>query len=187
VLGERWAAPRIDPRALDEPMRRWLAERAVPKVLLATQTRVLEPMADETGRFVPCVPVISVMPHDAAMVRVVCAALASPMLAALAARWYAGAGLSSGALKLSAAQVRGLPAPVEPGAALEAAAALNAAAGTAPGDSRVRERWLAFALASCRSYGLAGDEAQTLATWWLERAGQALGGVALRQRISKAM
>ncbi len=50
--------------ARDGPeLARWVGGRLVPKVLVATQTAVLEAAADPTGAWVPSVPVISVEPR----------------------------------------------------------------------------------------------------------------------------
>lgn len=116
VLKRRWSAPRVDRAALerDPAMARWLRERLVPKILLATQTRVLEPVLDLRGELLPCVPVITITPRpdDPApldTLRAVQRALLSPVATAVAAREFAGAALSPDAIKLSAKQTLTLP------------------------------------------------------------------------------
>jgi hypothetical protein len=89
----------------------WVAGRRRPKVLLATQTKVLEAAVDAAGDWVPSVPVVSVEPHDPADVWRVGAVLCSPSASAWAATTYLGAGLSPGAVKLSASQVLEVPLP----------------------------------------------------------------------------
>ena len=56
--------PRVDLTALQEApaMARWAQARLVPKILLATQTRVLEPVVDVRGRWLPSTPAITVRP-----------------------------------------------------------------------------------------------------------------------------
>ena len=44
----------------DGPLRRWVVDRLVPKVVLATQTKVLEAAVDVDGTWVPSTPVIAV-------------------------------------------------------------------------------------------------------------------------------
>jgi hypothetical protein len=86
----------------------------VPKVVVATQTAVIEAAVDEDGRWFPSVPVISVEPSAPGDVWAIGAALSSPVVAAYAAARYAGAGMSSTALRLSASQVLELPLPPMP-------------------------------------------------------------------------
>ncbi|MFN0028661.1 MAG: N-6 DNA methylase [Acidimicrobiales bacterium] len=64
--GQRWQRPTVDVTALgrDDPkLARWVGARLRPKVLLATQTPVLNVVADPGGVMVPSVPVISVEPR----------------------------------------------------------------------------------------------------------------------------
>lgn len=104
--GRRWDAPAVaDP----PPSARRLL---VPKVLVATQTRVLEAVADPEGAWVPCTPVISVVPAEGRIWHVL-AALLSPAATAWLLRRAAGAALSSGALKPTAPLLRQLPLPTD--------------------------------------------------------------------------
>jgi hypothetical protein len=112
--GRAYDAPRVDIAALEQTAPRlgqWARRRLVPKVVVATQTAVLEAAVDESGTWFPSVPVISVEPTAAADAWALGAALSSPVLAAYAAARYAGAGRSPTALKLSANQVLELPLP----------------------------------------------------------------------------
>ena len=108
---QRYLAPRVDLAALSPKLQTWAANRLVPKVLMATQTKVIEAVADPEGQLLPSVPVISIVPHRPSDVWRVLAVLLAPSTSAWAATAYLGAGLSSSALKLSAAQVRTLPLP----------------------------------------------------------------------------
>lgn len=118
VHKQKWMHPRVDLDSIDaaavsDPqMRRlaaWARSRLTPKLLLATQTRVLEVLADPEGELLPCVPVITVTPKDPADLGRVAKALSSPVASAVALTRYAGAGLSVDAIKLSAKQVLELP------------------------------------------------------------------------------
>jgi N-6 DNA Methylase len=111
---ERYLAPRVDLAALSPKLQTWAASRLVPKVLMATQTKVIEAVADPDGVLLPSVPVISIVPHRSADVWRVLAVLLAPSTSAWAATEYLGAGLTSSALKLSATQVRTLPLPAIP-------------------------------------------------------------------------
>lgn len=63
--GQSWERPAVDLSAVeaaDGHLAQWAADRLQPKVLLATQTRVLEVVADPDGVHLPITPVISVEP-----------------------------------------------------------------------------------------------------------------------------
>lgn len=123
VHKQSWHAPRVDLRRLrlDPALARWADQRLVPKILLATQTPVLELVIDERGDFLPAVPVITITPHRPADLYRLAALLALPATSAIARQRHAGAGLSAGAIKLSARQVLALPQTLD-GKALDRAA-----------------------------------------------------------------
>jgi N-6 DNA methylase len=107
----RWQHPRVDLAAMaDGPLRRWVVDRLVPKVVLATQTKVLEPAIDADGTWVPSTPVIAVHAPSDVLFRVA-AVLLSPPVSAWASSMYAGVALTSDAIKLSARQVLEIPLP----------------------------------------------------------------------------
>ena len=110
---QRFEAPGVDVDALPDVLAQWARRRLVPKVLVATQGRVLEAVADEQGAWLPSVPVITVAPVDPQDVWRVLAVLLAPPISAYAATAYAGAGLSPTAVKLSARQVAELPLPTD--------------------------------------------------------------------------
>jgi hypothetical protein len=111
----RWSAPRLDRAALaegDPSLSGWVEARLVPKVVLATQTRVLEPAVDGAGTWVPSVPVIAVHGASGDLWRIA-AVLAAPPVSAWALARFGGAALSSEAIKLSARQVLEVPVPAD--------------------------------------------------------------------------
>lgn len=124
--GRRYAHPRVALDRISGRVRTWVDARLRPKVVLATQTRVLEAAVDAGGQWVPCTPVVSVHPHDEADVWRVGAALLAPTASAWAARLSAGAALQPGAIKLSAQQVLDAPLPADEPVWDEGAAALQA-------------------------------------------------------------
>ena len=116
--GHRWVAPVVDLDAVaraDPRLARWADARLVPKVVLATQTRVLEPLVDLDGRWWPSVPTIAVTPRsgDPGELWAIAAVLAAPAVSAWALAHYRGTALTRDALKLSATQVLELPLPVD--------------------------------------------------------------------------
>jgi hypothetical protein len=148
-------APRVDLVALtraDPKLAAWVEARLRPKVLVATQTRVIEAVADPDGAWVPSTPVIAVHPERAEDVWAVAAVLTAPPVAAWAAARHVGAGLGGTALKLSAAQVLDLPLPPRPWSA---------------GAECLRRGDMAgCAEAMCDAYGVTRPRRGPLLAWW---------------------
>ena len=116
-----YQAPRVDVSALEPKLQAWAAARLVAKVLVATQTRVLEACVDADGTLLPSVPVITVVPTTHLDPWSLAAVICSPFASAWASRESTGAALSTTAIKLSARQLAALPLPAEPWAdAIEA-------------------------------------------------------------------
>ncbi len=191
-------------RAPDAAVREaWARRRLVPKVLLATQTVVLEAVADPRGCWLPVTPVLSLAlratpdargagaitgTHRAA-VRLA-AAVSSPLCTRLAVEWSAGAALSPDAIKLSAKQAAALPLPCDEQAWEHAATLwpgeteLDARRGARDRAVASGEGQWAAALPRWREYGLAVGEAYRmpsranldLVDWWAARLERALRG-----------
>jgi hypothetical protein len=109
--GHRYAAPRVDVGALSPKLQRWAATRLVPKVLIASQTRVIEAVADPHGVWLPGVPVVTAATAEP---WAVAAVLTSPVASVLLARHAAGTGLSARAVRVRAADVAALLWPAGP-------------------------------------------------------------------------
>lgn len=109
--GRRYLHPRVDVDSLEAALGRWVRQQLRPKVLLATQTKVLEPAVDREGHWVPSTPVVAVHPREPADIWRCAAVLLAPAVSAWAARQFAGAALSPGSIKISAAQVLRIPLP----------------------------------------------------------------------------
>lgn len=164
----RWRAPVVDLAGLaqgDPSLSRWVRERLVPKVLVATQTRVVEAVADREGRLVPSTPVVSVAVDPDRLWHVV-AALSAPPVTAWALHLSAGTALSPDALKLSAGQVRRVPAPVDAGA-WEEGARLAAVVHAADDAVARREALVAMGAVMVGAYEV--DEPDALLRWWSGR------------------
>jgi hypothetical protein len=113
--GGRWVGPAVDLAALaaaDAGLARWVGDRLRPKVLVATQTRVVEAVVDVDGRWVPSTPTIAVTAPPERLWHLA-AALTSPVATAAAFAATAGTALSADTIKLSARQVLELPSPVD--------------------------------------------------------------------------
>jgi len=175
---QKWLHPRVDLDALDAAARSdpemqrlaaWAKSRLVPKLLLATQTRVLEVLPDPEGELLPCVPVITVTPKGPARLWYVAAALSSPVASAIALTRYGGAGLSAGAIKLGAKQVLALPAP-DDGPAFDEAAELIRAAFASRVDEQGFREFAAAISGAMAMHDLPSAERETVLAWWTARA-----------------
>ena len=166
LAGTRYLRPRVDLTRLgtESALGPWAAARLVPKVVLATQTRVLEPVVDEHGAWLPSVPTITVEPAAGRLWHVG-AALASPALTAWALHRHAGTALAADAIKLSARQVTALPAPAE-GRDWDEGAHAFAAASHASSEGEWRAQLERAGRATTRAYRLTVPD---LVGWWLER------------------
>lgn len=159
-----WARPVVDVAAVgasDPALRSWLDLVRRPKVVVGTQTRVVEAAADRTGTWVPCTPVVAVVPHDPAQVDRLAAVLCAPPVAAWAATEAAGSGLSAGAIRVSADLLRHVPLPVDDSAWAEAAARLG------------RGDLAGFGAAATAMYRLPAGAADAVGRWWESRLGPA--------------
>ena len=83
----------------------------MPKVLVASQTRIVEAVADPCGGWLPGVPVTSVVPIGDTTVWELAAVLTSPVASAAAWHAAAGTGLSARAIRLGPAALASLPWP----------------------------------------------------------------------------
>ena len=160
---QAWHAPTVDPGAVDPRIRGWVTDRLVPKLVVASQTRVLEVAVDETGDMVPCTPVVTVEPFEAApSLAHLAAALTSPVVSLLLLHTAAGSALSADAMRVSAGLLAGVPLPVRGALWDAAAAAVDALAG--PPN---REELVAIGRLGLAAYGLA-DRVDIL-NWWQSR------------------
>jgi len=152
----RYDHPRVELAALPAALRTWSAARLVPKVLLATQTRVPEAVVDPAGHLLPSVPLISVVPHEPDDLWRIAVVLTCPAVALVAVERHLGSGRNARALRLRAAEVLELPLPADRAAWDEAARRLRS-------GGALNE----VGRAGDAAYGLVDDE-EVLA-WWVDR------------------
>jgi hypothetical protein len=160
---QRWHAPVVDVAGVDSSGGRvagYVHRVRRPKVLVATQTRVLEAAADPGGAAVPITPVISVVPGAAEDVPAIEALLASPVVSAWVAARTVGTGLSTGSMRPTAGLLAGLPLPDDDEAWQRGTAGFGAwrARGGDPG------RWAATLAAA---HGVGATPAAAALEWWL--------------------
>lgn len=165
---QRFAAPVVVVEQLDPALQDWARQRLVPKVVLATQTRVLEAVVDAAAHLLPSVPVISVVPRTSEpdVLWRIGALLTSPPVTLVAARRHLGAGRNGDALRLRAAEVLDLPLPSDEDDWAEGARAFRQASQASDADER-RTHLVASAAAMTRAFGLGDD--QDLLAWWTSR------------------
>ncbi len=166
--GTTWDAPvLLLERVEDTAVRQWFGDRLVPKLLMASQTAVLEVVVDTTGEMVPSVPVVTVEPHDPDMLWHLAAAITSPAVCAYLLTHAAGTGLSASAIRVRAGAIGAIPLP-PPSTAWDtgAAEAERAQVAWAAGD-RIEhgDALRKLAIAMGEAYG--GDG--RLVNWWVER------------------
>ena len=164
--------PRIGREALSgSPLARWASSRLVPKVLVASQTRVVEAIADPEGTVLPCTPVLSVIPTPAEGpvphpgVWLLAAALVAPTAAAWLAARATGSGLSAGAFRVRCGQLRDLPLPPL-GGEWDRAAELARRAQLATTGAESRALLLEVGRTMCGAYGISRIETSELMEWW---------------------
>lgn len=155
----RWLDPVVDVSRVDGRACRWVESQTRPKLLVATQTKVVEAVVDEPGDLVGSVPAIPVCPRDPDDLWRLAAALHAPAVSAWMLRRSAGTALAADAAKPTKALLASLPLPVDR-AAWELAA--EAARGLAAGSGG----WASFGRLADAAYGI--DDPHLLA-WWLSR------------------
>ncbi len=163
----RWNAPAVDLSRLraESDLGEWADRRLVPKLLVATQTPILEVVPDEMGIVLPSVPVVTVVPESISLWHAA-ALLTAPALTAWAAARHLGASLSTSALKLSARQIENLPLPRQSQAWDHAALHARDAFSSKSADERARHlRHLALQM--CNAFDIA--DASELISWWTSR------------------
>ncbi len=153
----RYAAPRVDLTRLTPALQGWAARRLVPKVLVASQTKVIEAVADPDGAWLPGVPVVTVAPRAVSAVWPIAAVLTSPVASAWVAAQMAGSGMSAAAVRVPAGVLARLPMPAGP---LDEAVSLLRA-----GEVQRCGR------AVLTAYGIEDAPAAELFAWWAARIG----------------
>jgi N-6 DNA Methylase len=110
IGGRLWERPVLDVPSLEGRAAVWARRTRGPKVVVATQTQVVEVVVDEEGGWIPAVPLVVVL---APVERLwsLASALAAPAVSAWLLAQVAGAALTRRSLKVSAALLREVPLP----------------------------------------------------------------------------
>jgi SAM-dependent methyltransferase len=110
---QKFAAPRVEVSSLSPALQRWAAQRLVPKILIANQTRRIEAVIDRDGAWLPSVPVITCTTDR---LDDVAAVLRSDAATDWVRYHAAGSGLSATAVRLTARLLASIPLPAAMGA-----------------------------------------------------------------------
>ncbi len=164
---QSWNRPGVTLAALDPAMQQWATSRLVPKILLPTQTRILEPVLDTEGRWLPSVPIISVT-ADPHMLPHIAALLGCPLVSLLALHRHLGTARSPSAIKLAAQDVLALPMPCDSDSWNRAAGAFTEASHAS--DQRARLAHIRESAALMHNaFGVGAESSARLIDWWLAR------------------
>ena len=160
--GKDWSRPMVERAGLSPKVTGWFDRQLAPKVLLATQTKLLEPVVDRRGDLMPATPLIAVHADPGDLDRVAAVLLAPPVVVWAWRRWF-GAALTVDAVKLAARQVGELPLPADETAWAEAAAIV---ATSDPDDpTKAWDNTLAVAAIMTEAYKASDD----VLAWWRGR------------------
>ncbi|HAN06936.1 MAG TPA: hypothetical protein DCP89_00420 [Acidimicrobiaceae bacterium] len=140
----------------------WLQRRRVPKILVATQTKVIECVVDAVGDLIPSTPLIIIQPTNPNKIWHLAAALSSPVGAAWAASEAAGTGLGANTVRLRASQLNFFPLPART-SEWDRAADLAHSIQTEGGSGKA---FRDFGLVINSAYGIEDDD---LLEWWINR------------------
>lgn len=130
IGGRRWSRPVVDRHLLAAApsVASWIDRLRRPKLLVASQTRILEAAPDPGGDMVALTPLVAVLPASEGDLWLALAALSAPPATAWATARAAGSGRSATTLRVSADLLRRMPTPPQRSGWEEAARRLAAGA-----------------------------------------------------------
>lgn len=114
--GQAWQRPVVDLASLAAQSPKlgvWAQARLVPKLVVATQSKVLEAAVDARGDWLNTTPTLSILPKDPADLWLLAAVVLSAPATVWAWQHGAGSAMSVHAVKLSAKQLAQLPLPAD--------------------------------------------------------------------------
>ena len=141
---------------------KWLEEKLKPKLLVATQTQIVECYADSRGELLPSTPLVSVLPAEETQLWHLMAAVCSPAASAWLASIAAGTGLSQTTIRIRASMLAELPLPA-PSESWDEGACL---ARKIQEESPTEQTCIRFAETMNQAYNLTSE---ALLKWWLEQ------------------
>ena len=139
---------------------KWLEQKLQPKLLIATQTRIVECYADTKGELLPSTPLISIIPMEETQLWHLMAAVASPAASAWLTSVAAGTGLSQTTIRIRASLLTDLPLPL-PSESWDEGAHLARQMQEEQADEHISVR---FGEVMNQAYNTASGE---LLSWWI--------------------
>ncbi|MEO1585499.1 MAG: hypothetical protein AAFR96_13130 [Planctomycetota bacterium] len=184
ILKRSWHSPRVDRARMQSEgsLGSWIDRRLVSKIILATQTRAIEVFVDPEGRYLPGLPLVTVVPKQSGDLFKVAAALGSPVASLVGFQRHAGAALSFRALKLSAKHALQLPYPVDTSALSDAASLLREIHNSRDGSQR-HALLRAYGAAANEAFNVPRGQSPGLLAWWLQRVDRAERSATARIRV----
>lgn len=173
--GRSWVRPVLDLDGLDRDdpsLAHWVRDLLVPKVLVASQGRVIEALVDPGGVMVPSTPTIAVRPRPDAVPGIwhIAAMLCDPRATARLHEEAGGTGLGVSTCRVTAGFLESLPQPDDPVAWDRAAeAARRASLAAECGDARTWSNELDRVASLLRPAGSDSEQAEALQRWWSRR------------------
>ncbi|MDH3301500.1 MAG: SAM-dependent methyltransferase [Acidimicrobiia bacterium] len=165
--GRRWTAPYVRLGHLDDKVRRWVDRQAVPKLVVATQSKLIEPVLDPVGDLVPSTPLLSVHADVDDLAHVAAVLLAPPVVAWAWQQWF-GSALAVDALKMAANQIVELPLPADRAVWDTAAEVITTTMADNPSGVSVEDGWAA-AVEVAALMNTAFRASADVFDWWLAR------------------
>ncbi len=162
----KWNRPVVDTSKLEGKVARFVAGQKSPKVLVATQTKILEAVLDPVGDLVGVTPTIVVTTDQPA--HVVALLMAPPVNAIAVQRWF-GTGLSKVALRPTASTLLELPLPAGQQKWDEAAALVEAHGQVIDGSQQPVSPATISRIGELMNEAF--DGTPEVLSWWLARAG----------------
>lgn len=165
--GASWNAPVVEVEDIsDDAVRAWFNDRTIPKLLIASQTKVLEAVVDPDGWLLPSVPVLSLEPYDPDDLWLLAAVVSSPWASAWCAGRAAGSGLSHNAMRVRASELARIPLPVDAEAWTEGATAAKRSQEAATEGDRQRYQEGLRDLAESMGAAYGGVDGELNQWWW---------------------
>ncbi|GAB5495642.1 MAG: hypothetical protein Phyf2KO_07220 [Phycisphaerales bacterium] len=170
ILKEKWGFPRIDRdrMRISGTLSGWMDTRLVSKVLVATQSHVIEAVVDDEGACLPCMPVISACPKPEVDLWHLASAVSSPVACLHAVRHYSGTAMTPDAIKLSAKQLLTLPIPLPCESWDSAADRFRAASECNHSDEKL-DHLVRAGSDMCTAFGIGDPHLNELLAWWERR------------------
>jgi hypothetical protein len=156
--------PVVNVTEVKEHLASWIKTRRQPKIIIATQTKILECYVDSQGNILPSVPLVTVL-CDESFIWKIAAVISSPPISLLAAERHLGSGMSADVLKLGAKDFLDLPLPLDMKLWSEGANEFRRMQSITDSENK-KQSLITMGEIMCKAYSV---ETEPLMSWWLGR------------------